>query len=167
MNEGSYTVEASLIMCFIICIMLGIVYMGFYVYDYYMAELIMTETMKRENRWVIECSDRVDGEIHWEEWSNKSILWRLFYSNEGDESIEQIREQLEETLLISNLYQVQVNVKREKIEVEYQLKTHFPGKWIQIILGAKSLNTSNKMSFEDKESEELIRICRGVKNDES
>ena len=84
----------------------------------------------------------------------------MFYSNEGDESIEQIREQLEETLLISNLDQVQVNVKREKIEVEYQLKTHFPGKWIQIILGAKSLNTSNKMSFEDKESEELIRICR-------
>lgn len=82
-------------------------------------------------------------------------------------SIEQIRELLEETLLISNLDQVQVNVKREKIEVEYQLKTHFPGKWIQIILGAKSLNTSNKMSFEDKESEELIRICRGVKNDES
>ena len=114
-----------------------------------------------------ECSDRVDGEIHWEEWTNKSILWRLFYSNEGDESIEQIRELLEETLLISNLDQVQVNVKREKIEVEYQLKTHFPGKWIQIILGAKSLNTSNKMSFEDKESEELIRICRGVKNDES
>ena len=78
MNEGSYTVEASLIMCFIICIMLGIVYMGFYVYDYYMAELIMTETMKRENRWVIECSDRVDGEIHWEE-----CLWQFWLASYG------------------------------------------------------------------------------------
>ncbi|CVI65109.1 hypothetical protein NDGK_00083 [Clostridiales bacterium CHKCI001] len=162
MNDGSYTVEASLIMCFIICVMLGIIYMGFYLYDYYMAEIVITGITKKENRQIIECSDRVDGEINWEEWSNRSILWRLFYHNQGNELTEQIKEQLGRNLLISDLDQVEVSIKREEIQVQYQLKVYFPGKWIQTILNVRSLNVSNQMKFEDKESEELIRICRSA-----
>lgn len=166
MEDGSYTVEASLILCFIICVMLGIIYMGFYLYDYYMAEVIMTEIAKRESQFIIEYSDRVDGEIDWEEWSNRSIIWRLFYNNEGNELTQQIEEQLEKKLLISKLDQVKVNVKREEIELQYQLTVYFPGKWIQTILNARSLNIIHQMKFEEKESEELIRICRAIKNNE-
>lgn len=161
--EGSYTVEASLIMCFIICVILGIVSIGFYIHDYYVTEIAITECIKKENRFVIECSNQLDGEIDWKTWSQKSILWRLFYKNETDRLERQIETKIKGKLLLSDLEEIQTETKVGKIQLQYKLKIRFPGKWIQNILSARMLSVSNVMEIEEKESEELIRLCRSIK----
>lgn len=160
---GSYTVEASLIICFIVCIIWGMVSIGFYVHDRYITEIAITDCIKKENRRVIECSEQFDGKIDWNEWSQKSILWRIFYEGKVDELKNQVEEKIRGKLLISNLQQIQAEIKVGKVQLKYQMEIYFPGRWIQNILSKKRLTIVNQIEVEEKESEELIRLCKAIK----
>lgn len=163
MKDGSYTVEASFILCFIICVMLGMIYIGFYIHDCHMASIVMIDCIKKENRFIIECSDQVDGTIIWDEWAKRSILWRLFYKNNDQKLEQRVKDQLKGKLFISDIRQVHADVQVGTITLKYEMNIFFPDRWMEAILNKRMISVCNEIKIEEKESEELIRLCRGIK----
>lgn len=162
--RGSYTVEASLILFFMICIILGMIYIGFYEHDRQVIESVCVKEAEQECRYMLECCRREDGIIDWEAFTEKSILWRILDRYDSERLIYDIQSGVEEKLLASRLSFIEADVKAQKIEISYTAEFQFPGQWMAEIFGRnKRITFKGQVTAEEMESEEFIRLCKAIK----
>lgn len=165
LKKGSFTVEASILMIFVLISVFLCIYYGFYLHDKIILEETVWKTALRSSQWITECSRLEDGVFDWEILQEKGLLWRLS-GGIGEETRirEYVGSMTEGELLVCDEPQFQAVLQSDSVTILYSAKVHLPGfcqlpGWevVQDISGSVTVNAA--------EQEEFIRLVRGIIGD--
>lgn len=158
--KGSYTVEAALILPIIIFIIIGLLYLGFYLHDKVKVQSVIDDTATRGREW-IQCETNLEtGIMDSSSYRNRSLLYPYFsdYKEKEYEIKTYLMNQLNSGLFILKLDAVTVSASSNRIYI--MVNGH-----MQVPFGeVKQLFTNTGLSFQDESkieihhSVEFIRI---------
>ena len=162
--EGSYTVEAACIMTCVFCVIACLIVMTCYIHDKAVAETICRKIAGMGIRQIQENTNLDTGELDLERLEQKNILWRIVgtFDDTKGSVIRKAEEELKEVLLIGKDPKINVELETNKIILEYQIKWEVPfGIWKNWMPEERG-KIEGKIQIKEIESEELIRLCRGI-----
>ncbi len=158
--RGNYTVEAALIFPTILFIIIGLIYLGFYLHDQNRMEAVIHETLLRGRNLMRNEADIQTGLIDYETYYNRGILYSL--QDNTDEKKQEIynyiRTQLNHGLFIAEINSIDVEVSHTNIEIEVRAEMLLPFLGLRPLFAGSKTAVTGKDSVAVQNNTEFIRI---------
>lgn len=145
--RGSYTIEATFIVPIILYIIIGLIYLGFYLHDYGKIHGIIHEGQLRGKNLVGYEVDIDTGIQSYEKYLDRTIFYPL--DNDFPEKEEDIKNYIykrcEGKLLIAKVYDVGVRVGFSNVSISVKSKIKFPMRIVkEMLIGSENLIIESK-----------------------
>ncbi|MBQ8637659.1 MAG: pilus assembly protein [Lachnospiraceae bacterium] len=163
-KDGSFTVEATLIMTLVVACLMICVYGCLYLHDKTVLDSTARLAAQKGRILLTEDQDMKTGQIDWKRFEEKGILWRLLGTDESDAVREFAQQQIQGKLILCKDPSFTVQTGGSSITVSYQAKTGVTGMYPFGSLPTLSevKGTVKEMVFEE---EEFVRLVRALLND--
>lgn len=158
--KGSYTIEAAYIVPFVIFIIIGIVYLGFYLHDRNKIKIIMNEALVKAESYVMSEVDLYNNRINYEMKNDRSILYAMEDNLEDRE--EQVRgyvvEQLQKGFFIASSKEVMVELSHSGVEISIDIMLEIPIAGVNDLFRNSMLLVKEEKKKSFQNNVEYIRI---------
>lgn len=155
--KGSYTVEAALILPLIFFIIIGLIYLGFYVHDSVKIQSIIDETLIKARNLVQRDADISTGTVDYEAYLNRNLLYPYFsdFKDKESEIKTYMLDRLNSGLFIAKPKNINIKVESFDIHIEVEAEMEFPftqmeyyfSKSSEAITWTNKNNTQTPMEF--------------------
>ena len=158
--KGSYTVEAALILPIILFIIIGLMYLGFYLHDKVKIQSIINDTSTRGGELIQYEADLETGLIDYDRYQNRSLLYPYFadFSKKEYEIDTYLVERLKRGLFIAKIDSVTVSASSNKIHILVNGHMDIPFREVKQLFTDNGLTFSNESTMEIHNTVEFIRI---------
>jgi Flp pilus assembly protein TadG len=131
--QGSYTVEAALIMPIIVLVVIALCYMSFYIHDKIRIQSILNAAVLKSNLYIRHLSDFYTGEIDYSKINDKGVFYYIKDNLEEENKVLKtyLTDELQSGLFFMNLKSVSVDLNYWSIKVHTTLKLNFPFRTIK------------------------------------
>lgn len=163
--KGSITVEAAFLVPFCFFGMISLLYVGMYLHDWYVIETVIRTAAKREMQYILQEEKTEEGNLDWEYWKEKTIIWYLAadLQEENRFLIHYIENSLEGKLLLAERPELTVEMDTEQVQVSYkssvQWSMPFLAAWLN---GRSSAAMEGEVKITGVKAQEWVRMCRGL-----
>ncbi len=163
MKKGSITIEATFIIPVCFFCMIAFLYIGMYLHDCYTIETVIRTATQREMRYILQEETIEEGEVDWEYWKNKTIIWSLIadWKKEKRELKKYIEKSLERKLLLAEKPILTIEMSTNRIMVSYESKVQWSMNFLKMLIERES-GIKGKIQVDMIEPQEWIRMCRGL-----
>lgn len=159
-ERGSITVEASMIVTIALGITFFVFFAAAYLYD--MHRLQALSTVSAWEALAAAAQDRsMEGDIDWQRWEQKTILWRLTDNFSGQEQAVQAALLREcGRMWFGNTCTFDVELSSTHVGITYEGRYYFP---VETGFGTeKGIPFCGNVTVSEAEPEEWIRLIGGV-----
>lgn len=158
--KGSYTVEAALILPIILYIIIGLLYLGFYLHDKVKIQSAINDTSTRGRELIQYEADLETGLIDYDYSQNRSLLYSYFtdFTEKEYKINTYLVEQLNRGLFITKVDSVVLSASSNKIHVLVNGHMNIPFREVKQFFTDKGLTFSNENTMEIHNTVEFIRI---------
>lgn len=158
--KGSYTIEAALILPGIFFVIIGLIYLGFYMHDKIRLQVITNETLIKGKAFIRNEAILNSGSIVYEDYYERGILYCLNNDlKDKEEKIKTyIRTRLERGFFITSIKKINVTASQSELSVEIIAQMKFPFLGIQqfFLDSGTTVLVENKIQIQN--TAEFIRI---------
>lgn len=164
--EGSFSVEASVLMVFVLTGILISILFGLYLHDRTVLEAAARKIALRGSRCITENCYIESGQIDWSLFQEKGLLWRLLGGPDKSLELEAAaRKEAEGELLVCEISSFAVTCSGGDVKVIYRARIRLPA--LGFLAGWWNYGEIQGEAVQKGlEQEELIRLIRGIKSDE-
>ncbi len=157
--KGSYTVEASLIFPMILFIIIGFIYLGFYLHDQDKIEAVINETLLKSRNLIQNDTDIKSGIMDYEKYYKRGILYSLQNNlqDKKQEIYNYLQTQLNKGLFIADINYIGIEVSHTSISIEIKAEMELPFWGVQSLFDGKTQVTGYN-STAVQNNTEFIRI---------
>lgn len=125
--QGSYTVEASLIMPIILFIIITLMYMTFYLHDISKINGVLDKTLIKSSFIIRHDATFITGETNYENINQRGVLFYLSnLENETDILSSYVRNRLSTGLIISKIHDIDAYANHNEVCIEVKVKMNIP-----------------------------------------
>lgn len=160
--KGSYTVEAALILPIILFIIIGLLYLGFYLHDKVKVQSVIDDTATRGRELIQFETDLETGLIDYSSHQNRSFLYPYFTDFKEKENKNKINtylmKQLNTGLFITKVDSVAVSASSNMIHILVGGHMDIPFREVKQLFTNGGLPFTNENKIEIHHSVEFIRI---------
>lgn len=163
--KGSITVEAAFLIPLCFFGMISLLYVGMYLHDWYVIETVTRTAAKREMQYVLQEERAEEGNLDWEYWQEKTIIWYLTadLQEENRFLIHYIESSLEGKLLLAEQPELTAQIDTGLVQVSYkssvQWSMPFLAAWLN---GRSSAAIEGEVRIIGVKAQEWVRMCRGL-----
>lgn len=158
--KGSYTVEAALILPCIFFIIIGLLYLGFYVHDKVKIQAIINETAIKGRALIQNETDMNTGLMDYEAYNHRGILY--FFNNDVQEKKVKIYNyacsKFSSGFFIAKVEKIEVIANYTNIKIEVMARMDLPLLDVQRLFVNSGSSIQLRNSFEIQNATEFIRI---------
>ena len=149
--KGSYTVEAALILPCIFFIIIGLLYLGFYVHDKVKIQAIINQTAIKGRALIRNETDMYTGLMDYEAYNHRGILY--CFSNDVQEKKDKIYNyacsKFSRGFFIAKVEKIEVSATYTNVKIEVITKMDLP------LFNVKQLFANNNSSIQLMNSSEI------------
>jgi hypothetical protein len=158
--SGSYTVEMALLFPVILFIIVGLIYLGFYMHDQDRLEAVMNETLLKGRNFIHREADMNTGLIDYEAYYNRGILYSLQDNLQGkkQEIHNYLEEQLESRLFIADITSIEIEASHSNLNIEIKGEMMLPFPGIRPLFSKRGTVVTVEQQASIQNSAEFIRI---------
>lgn len=159
-EQGSITVEASIVVTVALAMTFFVIFMAAYLYDMH-----RLQALSAKNAWEAWSAaaqhQSVEGYIDWERWGKETLLWRLTDSFfEQEQTVLAALRQGSAGMWFGNTCTFHVELSASRAEITYEGTYHFP---VQIGFGtAQGIPFCGGITLSETEPEEWVRLIGGI-----
>lgn len=125
--QGSYTVEASLIMPIILIIIITLMYMAFYLHDISKINGVIDKTLIKSSFIIRHEATFLTGETNYEIINKRGVLFHLSnLENETETLSSYVKNSLSTGLIISKIQDIDVNADHNEVYIKVKVKMKIP-----------------------------------------
>ncbi len=158
--KGSYTVEAALVFPIVLFIIVGLIYLGFYMHDKDKIEAVINETLIKSRNLLQNETDMNTGLIDYETYYKRGILYSLQNNlqDKKEEIYNYIQTQLSKGLFIADINTIDVNVSHTQISIEVKAEMELPFLGIRPFFARSGTSVTENAAVSIQNNTEFIRI---------
>lgn len=130
--QGSFTVEAALIMPMLFYLMFSLFYLSFYLHDINRIQGYLDKMLNRTSILIKHEADIKSGEIIYSKINQRGILYNIVGKSEvlEDDIRSYITEELSDGLFMMQITDIQVKIEKYRIEAKVKIRTRMPIKGV-------------------------------------
>ena len=131
--NGNYTVEAALIFPLVIFIIVGLIYLAFYLHDLGKVQAILYEGQIRAKGLINNETDINDKILSYDNYIDRTCFYPIDnkFRKKEDEIKKYIEKKSKNTLIISNVRNINVKANAFSVSLEAEVDFEFPFKIVQ------------------------------------
>lgn len=158
--KGSYTVEAALILPIILFIIIGLLYLGFYLHDKVKIQSIIDDTTTRGRELIQFETDLETGLIDYSNYRNRPFLYPYFadFKEKENKINTYLMKQLSTGLFITKVDSISLSASSKTIHILVNGHMDIPFRQVKQLFTNGGLSFSNENKIEIHHSVEFIRI---------
>jgi len=158
--RGSYTVEAALILPIILFIIIGLLYLGFYLHDMVKIQSKLDETSLKGREFIQYETDLYTGLVHYSSYRERTFLYPYFvdFSEKENTLTTYLRKQFDAGLFITKIDFTKVSVASNKISLLVQGHIEIPFQEVIQLLFPTGIDLQKESQVEIHNPVEFIRI---------
>lgn len=158
--SGSYTVEMALLFPVILFIIVGLIYLGFYMHDQDRVEAVMNDTLLKGRNLIQREADMNTGFIDYEAYYNRGILYSLQdnLQSKEQEIHNYLEEQLKSRLFIADITSIDIDASHTNLSIEIKGEMILPFPGIRPLFSKRGTAVSVTQQTSIQNSTEFIRI---------
>lgn len=127
LEQGSYSVEAALVMPIVLFVIIALCYMAFYQHDKVRIQSVINNAVLEENLCISHNAELETGQISYESLGERSIFYIIQdHKEEAALLKESLQRQMQSGLFIARVEEIQTQVNGGHIQVEVSCKVQFP-----------------------------------------
>ncbi|MBE5960249.1 MAG: pilus assembly protein [Lachnospiraceae bacterium] len=158
--EGSITVEAGLLVPFVILVIVTMIFLSFYLHDAVHLDAMLHKLTDEAVNYVAYEVNPQSGLVQYENAIHQSILYFAGISKETKERILEsyCKEQLESGFFITTVLQIQADIDISMVKIKVKAHSQIPVRWISSLFpqNLKSRTVTMKKSYFKRE--EITRL---------
>lgn len=162
--DGSITIEASILVPFVVLIVAALIFFSLYLHDAVKLNMILHRLTKEAVNYVAYEVNPENGEIKYENTIKQSILYFAGSSKAKKENILEsyCKKELEEGFFITTIPQIETEISISKVTITVHASSNIPIGWISNLFsrGIKDRVISMKKSYFKRE--EITRVLSVV-----
>ncbi|GAA4654754.1 hypothetical protein GCM10023142_18920 [Anaerocolumna aminovalerica] len=157
--KGSYTVEAALILPIILFIIIGLLYLGFYLHDKVKIQSVINDASTRGRELIQYEADLETGLIDYDYYQNRSLLYPYFtdFTEKEYKINAYLVKQLNRGLFIAKVDSVTVSASFNRIHVLVNGHMDIPFREVKQFFTNNGLTFSSENTMEIHNTVEFIR----------
>lgn len=130
--QGSFTVEAALIMPMLFYLIFSLFYLSFYLHDINRIQGYLDKMLNRTSILIKHEADIKSGEIIYSKINQRGILYNIVGKSEvlEDDIRSYITEELSDGLFMMQITDIQVKIEKYRIEAKVEIRTRMPIKGV-------------------------------------
>jgi hypothetical protein len=158
--KGSYTVEIAFVFPIVLFVIVGLIYLGFYMHDKDKIEAVINETLIKGRNLLQNETDMNTGLIDYEAYYKRGILYSLEdnLQEKKEEIYNYIQTQLGKGLFIADINAIDVNVSHTQISIEVKAEMKLPFLGIRPFFAGSGTSVIEKTAVPIQNNTEFIRI---------
>lgn len=123
-KEGSLTVEAALLMPFILFVVFSLVYLAFYLHDISKIQGIVDDSLKKASFTLKHEADFVTGETSYDNIDKRGVFYLIMGSTESEKETIQnyLQKKLSKGLFLAKITEIQTKVSKWKITITVDME---------------------------------------------
>ncbi|HEX3076804.1 MAG TPA: TadE family protein [Lachnospiraceae bacterium] len=156
--DGSFTLEAAILLPFILFVIIALIYLSFYMHDRIKIQNSLDQAARKAENIIRYIAEYDTGNIDYESINERTVLWPVThnYDNEKVTIEASLKRELGKGLFIADVNEINVELDYSEINISVSTNFSIPFSMVKILLAPKKQKYTSTLSVH--RPAEFVRI---------